>query len=154
MGHAIIATPIDTWIGPMKNRGILLLTACVALLACTQAPSPTPLQHGQIGSADELAAYGPSTPEPIHLRRDRVPPDLVDLIPFAEKWGIGDDVLRSEMQERATEAEKQEMADALMGRHARITVWLDSFPQGQPMPEEAAAFMYMQLGADEMGLMP
>ncbi|WP_239506879.1 hypothetical protein [Stenotrophomonas maltophilia] len=154
MGHAIIATPIDTWIGPMKNRGILLLTACVALLAFTQAPSPTPLQHGQIGSAAELAAHGPSTPEPIHLRRDRVPPDLVDLIPFAEKWGIGDDVLRNEMQERATEVEKQEMADALMGHHARITVWLDSFPQGQPMSEEAAAFMYMQLGADEMGLMP
>jgi len=152
--HAMIATPIDTWIRPMKNCGILLLTACAALLACTQAPSPPPLQHGQIGTAAELAAYGPRTPEPIHLRRDRVPPDLVDLIPFAEKWGIGDDVLRNEMRERVTDAEKQALTDALAGRHARITAWLDSFPQGQPMSEEAAAFMYMQLGTDEMGLMP
>lgn len=68
--------------------------------------------------------------------------------------GIGDDVLRNEMRERATDAEKQALTDALAGRHACITAWLDSFPQGQPMSEEAAAFMYMQLGTDEMGLMP
>jgi len=130
----------------MKTCWMLLLTTGMALPACAQTPPP--LQHGQIGSAAELA-----TPEPIHLRRDRVPPDLVDLIPLAEKWGIGDDLLREEMQARATAAEKQAMGDALKNRHARITAWLDSLPQGQPMSDEAAAFMYMQLGADEMGLM-
>lgn len=136
----------------MKTCWMLLLTTGMALPACAQTPPP--LQHGQIGTAAELAAQrGPTLPEPIHLHRDRVPPDLVDLIPFAEKWGISDDVLRDEMQERATAAEKQAMGDALKNRHARITAWLDSFPQGQPMSDEAAAFMYMQVGADEMGLM-
>jgi len=148
----MIATSIDTGSGSMKPRWMLLLTLGTALPACAQTPPP--LQHGQIGSAAALAAQrGPATPEPIHLRRDRVPPDLVDLIPLAEKWGIGDDLLREEMQARATVAEKQAMGDALKDRHARITAWLDSFPQGQPMSDEAAAFMYMQLGADEMGLM-
>lgn len=137
----------------MKTCWMLLFATCMALPACAQTPPP--LQHGQIGSAAALAAQrGPTTPEPIHLNRDRVPADLVDLIPLAEKWGIGDDVLRDEMQERATAAEKQAMGDALKDRHTRITAWLDSLPQGQPMSDEAAAFMYMQLGADEMGLMP
>lgn len=135
----------------MKTCWMLLLTTGMALPASAQTPPP--LQHGQIGTAEELAAQrGPTAPEPIHLHRDRVPPDLVDLIPLAETWGISDDVLRDEMQERATAAEKQAMGDALMNRHARITAWLDSLPQGQPMSDEAAAFMYMQVGADEMGL--
>ena len=138
----------------MKICWMLSLIACTALQACTEAPSAVPLQHGQIGTAAELAAFGPTVSEPIHLRRDRVPPDLVDLIPLAEKWGIGDDVLRDEMQERATDAEKQAMADALKDRHERITAWLDTFPQGQPMSDEAAAFMYMQLGVAELGLWP
>ncbi|ACF53306.1 hypothetical protein D7U98_04305 [Stenotrophomonas maltophilia] len=138
----------------MKTCWMLLFTTCMTLPACAQAPTSPPLQHGQIGTAAELAAQrGPATADPIHLRRDRVPPDLVDLIPLAEKWGIGDDLLRDEMQERATDAEKRAMADALKHRHARITAWLDSFPKGQPMTDEAAAFMYMQLGVDEMGLM-
>ncbi|MGE6333727.1 hypothetical protein [Stenotrophomonas sp. NPDC077659] len=136
----------------MKTCWMLLFTACIVLPACARTPQP--LQQGQIGTAAELAAHrGPTSPESIHLYRDRVPPDLADLIPLAEKWGISDDVLRDEMQERATAAEKQAMGDALKDRHARITAWLDSFPQGQPMSDEAAAFMYMQVGADEMGLM-
>lgn len=136
----------------MKSCWMLMLTFCIPMSACAQTPPP--LQHGQIGSAAELAAQrGPDTPEPIHLRRDQVPPDLVDLIPLAEKWGIGDDLLRDEMQEHATDAEKRAIADALKHRHARISAWLDSLPQGQPMTDEAAAFLYMQLSVDEMGLM-
>ncbi|HDS1556832.1 TPA: hypothetical protein QEL11_000640 [Stenotrophomonas maltophilia] len=139
----------------MKVRWMLLLTLCLALQACTQTPAPpSPLQHGQIGTAAELASQrGLTAPNTPRLRRDLVPAELVDLIPLAEKWGIGDDLLRSEMQERATDAEKQAMGDALKDRHARITAWLDSFPPGQSMSDEAAAFMYMQVSADEMGLM-
>ncbi|AWH30661.1 hypothetical protein [Stenotrophomonas sp. YAU14A_MKIMI4_1] len=136
----------------MKHRW-LLMSLCTALPAGAQTPPS--LQHGQIGTAAELTAQrGPTTPEVIGMRRDQVPPDLVDLIPLAEKWGIADDELRDEMQQRATAAEKKALGDALKGRHARITAWLDTFPQGQPMPDAAAAFMYLQLGSDEMGLMP
>lgn len=79
-----------------------------------------------------------------------VPADLRDLVPLAEKWGIGDDVERGHFQKKATQAEKQALGKALKGRNKRITQWLDS--QKDPMSAEAVAFMYMQLGLDEMGL--
>ena len=79
----------------------------------------------------------------------KVPPDLRDLVPFAQRWGIGDDVVRSERAQKATAAERSELRAAFGPRQARITAWLDSFGQGA-MPEEAAAFMYTQLAIEEM----
>jgi hypothetical protein len=83
------------------------------------------------------------------LDAGQVPADLRDLTPLAQRWGIGDDVARSERVQKATEAERSELRAAFGPRHARITAWLDSFGQG-PMPEEAAAFMYTQLAIEEM----
>ena len=79
----------------------------------------------------------------------KVPADLWDLVPFAQRWGIGDDVARSERLQKATAAERSELRAAFRPRQARITAWLDSFGQGA-MPEEAAAFMYTQLAIEEM----
>lgn len=89
------------------------------------------------------AAAGP------RLDAARVPEDLRDLVPVAQRWGIGDDVARSERVQKATAAEKSELRAAFGPRQARITAWLDSFGQGA-MPEEAAAFMYTQLAIEEM----
>jgi hypothetical protein len=83
------------------------------------------------------------------LNAGEVPADLRDLVPLAQRWGIGDDVARSERIQQATDAEKSELRAAFGPRQARITAWLDSFGQG-PMPEEAAAFMYTQLALEEM----
>ena len=79
----------------------------------------------------------------------KVPEDLRDLVPVAQRWGIGDDVARSERVQKATAAEKSELRAAFGPRQARITAWLDSFGQGA-MPDEAAAFMYTQLAIEEM----
>ena len=79
----------------------------------------------------------------------KVPPELRDLVPFAQRWGIGDDVARSERIQKATDTERSELRAAFGPRQARITAWLDSFGQGA-MPEEAAAFMYTQLAIEEM----
>jgi hypothetical protein len=79
----------------------------------------------------------------------KVPADLRDLVPFAQRWGIGDDVTRSERVQKATDGERSELRAAFGPRQARITAWLDSFGQGA-MPEEAAAFMYTQLAIEEM----
>ena len=79
----------------------------------------------------------------------KVPEDLRDLVPVAQRWGIGDDVARSERVQKATAAEKAELRAAFSPRQARITAWLDSFGQGA-MPDEAAAFMYTQLAIEEM----
>ncbi len=83
------------------------------------------------------------------LDSDKVPADLRDLVPLAQRWGIGDDVARSERVQKATDAERSELRAAFGPRQARITAWLDSFGQ-RAMPEEAAAFMYTQLAIEEM----
>ena len=79
----------------------------------------------------------------------KVPADLRDLVPLAQRWGIGDDEARSERVKKATDAERSELRAAFGARQARVTEWLDSFGQGI-MPEEAAAFMYTQLAIEEM----
>jgi hypothetical protein len=79
----------------------------------------------------------------------KVPEDLRDLVPLAQRWGIGDDVARAERVRTATDAERAELRAAFGSQQARTTAWLDSFGQG-PMPEEAAAFMYTQLAIEEM----
>ena len=83
------------------------------------------------------------------LNTNNVPEDLRHLVPLAERWGIGDDVDRNAAVDRATPAERAELEQALAPSDARITAWLDSFRQ-QPMSDEAAAFMYMQLALEEM----
>ena len=94
------------------------------------------------GSSDAVEAVPP-------LDSGKVPADLRDLLPLAQRWGIGDDVTRSERVQKATDAERSELRAAFGPRQARITAWLDSFGQG-PMPEEAAVFMYAQLAIEEM----
>jgi hypothetical protein len=79
-----------------------------------------------------------------------VPNDLRPLIPLAERWGIGDDVDREAALARATQAERQKLRQAVEAHASKITEWLDSFGADEPMSDEAAAFMYMQLAVDEL----
>ena len=87
----------------------------------------------------------------IELDPAKVPQGLRDLIPLAEKWGVGDDIIRNDLIDKSTDAERQELHDALYEPYERITAWLDSFA-GDDMSDEAAAFMYMQGALDEMGI--
>lgn len=82
-----------------------------------------------------------------------VPEDLRDLIAMAEKWGIGDDVARVDFEQKSSEAERSEFRDALRGRTARVTAWLDSF-RPEPPSEAGAIFMTMLEALDESGLWP
>jgi len=82
-----------------------------------------------------------------------VPEDLRDLIPIAEQWGIGDDVIRGDYGESASEEQKARFKAALTGRTTRVTEWLDSFGT-ELMSEEAGVFMYMLEALDELGLWP
>ena len=122
----------------MKLTTIARLTLCLtlvlapALLACSSMSDDT----SQPGSATTLDA-------------ENVPADLRHLVPLAQRWGIGDDVDRNAAVDRATAAERAELEQAIAPVDARITAWLNSFGQ-QPMPDEAAAFMYMQLALEEM----
>jgi hypothetical protein len=86
----------------------------------------------------------------IRLDPERVPSHLRPLISLAEKWGIGDDIIRNDYIGKASDAEKQELHDAFYEPFEQVTAWLNSFKAG-PMTDEAEAFMYAQLALDEMG---
>lgn len=97
----------------------------------------------------ELGLYAENRPD-IRLDPARVPADLRILIPLAEKWGIGDDIIRNDLIDKSSDAEKQELHDALYVSDERVTEWLTSSPSGE-ISDEAAAFMYMQEALAEMG---
>jgi len=85
---------------------------------------------------------------------NEVPEHLRDLIPLAFKWGIGDDVVRSELEESSSEEEKEEFRRALTGRTATVTAWLDSFPANSVHPGAFSNFIYMLESLADMGIWP
>jgi hypothetical protein len=87
-----------------------------------------------------------------NINAEMVPEKLRPLIPLAEKWGQGDDGDREDVTSAATPAERAELRSALARYGDDITAWLDSFGDGRDMPDEAAAFMYMQLAAEEFDI--
>jgi hypothetical protein len=121
----------------MTVRFLVYSTLCLTtlILGCGPTSDRTPAQSG-VASSQKLNVTN-------------VPEDLRHLVPFAERWGIGDDVDRNAAVDRATPAERAELERAVALSDARITAWLDSFRQ-QPMTDEAAAFMSMQLALEEM----
>jgi hypothetical protein len=129
----------------------IIVVAIIVVLYRRMHPK---MKHGEILPADVMKAKYNLTAEhykPPRLNPERVPHHLRDLLPIAAKWGIGDDIIRDDFQQRAPESEKQELGELLSGRGQAINEWLDSFG-GNPMPPEAAAFMYMMLDLDEMGI--
>jgi hypothetical protein len=121
-----------------RGRSAVRLVALLALMACGSLSDDAPQQRS-----------GSATAASQRLNVNNVPEDLRPLVPLAERWGIGDDVDRNAAVDRATPAERAELERAIAPADARITAWLDSFRQ-QPMTDEAAAFMYMQLALEEM----
>jgi hypothetical protein len=79
---------------------------------------------------------------------------LRDLIPLAERWGIGDDTLRQEIWDEATPEEKEGLKAGLKGRTEEISNWLDELATIASDSGAAAYFMYLLEGLDESGLWP
>lgn len=133
---------------------ILILVAVTTVLA---AAAYLLLQQDddprKIAPASELqrkyGLYAEYRPD-MRLDPERVPEALRHLVPHAEKWGIGDDIIRNDLIDKATAAEKRELHDALYEPYEQINSWLSSFGTA-PMTDEAVAFMYMQEALDEMG---
>jgi hypothetical protein len=134
----------------MRTRPILFIV--IALLAAgylwgrrDRAPEVAPA-----GDLQNEYGFECSNRPTLDLDPQNVPADLRHLTPLAERWGIGDDVIRLDCVDTASAAERQELHDALYEPYDEITAWLDSFGD-RPMSDEAAAFMYMQLALEEMG---
>lgn len=114
-----------------------LVLAAVLFAGCEPDPGDS-----AAGKAASASAVPP-------LDSAGVPEDLRGLVAFAQEWGIGDDVERGAKVERATSAERARVRAAVAPFQERITTWLNSFGR-DPMPDEAAAFMYLQLAIEEM----
>jgi len=85
---------------------------------------------------------------------NEVPERLGDLVPLAYKWGIGDDLARSDLEESSSDAEKQELRLALTGRIEQVTEWLDSFAADSVHPGAFSNFCSMLEAVAEMTIWP
>jgi hypothetical protein len=66
------------------------------------------------------------TYQPRPLDPKNVPEKLRDLVLIAQKWGIGDDIIREDLQKKASDQEKRGLKLSLDGRIKTISQWLDS----------------------------
>jgi hypothetical protein len=113
------------------------------------------MKYGEILPADQMQKkynlYAENRPQ-IRIDSSEVPENLRNLIYLAEKWGIDDDIIRDDFENKSTAAEKQELQDKLKGRTKEVNQWLDTFANGNALSESAAHFMYMLLAHEEMRL--
>lgn len=136
---------------------IVLLIAFSFLLIIALQVKRKQMRHGEIAPAGVLKEKYNLTAgnhPVIRINPENVPSNLRDLISLAEKWGIGDDIIRVDFEEKATDSEKEELKNRLKGRTIEITSWLDSFQDDKAMTDEAGHFMFMLEALDEMNLWP
>jgi hypothetical protein len=134
---------------------VLLLStvlALAAILVSAYVLTRRDRRRGIASAAQLQRKYGLYAENRPVLRLDPegVPSNLRPLISLAEKWGIGDDIIRNDYIGKTSDAEKRELHDAFYEPYEQVTAWLNSFKAG-PMTEQAQAFMYTQLALDEMG---
>lgn len=70
----------------------------------------------------------------------KIPAELVSLVRLAEKWGLGDDLIRSKRVETASSEEVRELIEAVQLPGLPLMEWL-SGPESyspQPSPEYIA----------------
>ena len=73
----------------------------------------------------------------VRINPNDVPEDLRDLITLAEFFGVICDITRHDLGQKTTQKEKDDLTEALRGRHDRINEWLNSyFPEDGSMPVE------------------
>ena len=110
------------------------------------------MKHGEILPAGVMKEkYGLTYDHyrPPRMNPRRVPEHLRDLLPLARKWGIGDDIIRDDLRQKASVQEKGELEKALSGRERSVFEWLDSLDPAS-MSREAAAFMFMMSALEEI----
>jgi tetratricopeptide (TPR) repeat protein len=79
----------------------------------------------------------------------RVPPALRSLASAASRFGVGDDVCRPILMKRIQKKQRERLIRDSDKLARKVDEWLNTFPEGQ-MSTEAAAFMYLLNGIDEI----
>lgn len=83
----------------------------------------------------------------------RVPASLRSLSSLASRYGIGDDYCRPYLLQRLQKKQRAQLVRAVDRVATPLNAWLGTFPEGK-MPVEAAALMYLALGAEEIRSVP
>ena len=137
----------------LQIAGLVVLLAVAGYLAFRPRTRRGLTVPSPILPASELqrqyGLYAENRPA-IRLNPERVPVHLRNLIPLAETWGIGDDVIRFDFEQRASEDAKRALVASLGDRIDDVQEWLRSQPAGSEMSQEAAAFMYLLSAWDEV----
>ncbi|HEU5298450.1 MAG TPA: hypothetical protein VFW08_03050 [bacterium] len=127
---------------------LVLLALGAGVLYGTRRP-----RIGEVAPAGVLQQRHALTAEnrpAIRLDPTQVPVELRNLIPLAEQWGIGDDVIRSDVLAKASVEEKRALVKAVSPRYDQINAWLDTFdPDTQQMSDEMAEFMFTAEASEE-----
>ncbi len=85
------------------------------------------------------------------LNRNNVPPELHAYIPYAEVWGVPDDLEREQLAERAPEAAKAEVARIVKEIDDQLDEWLAGPEAESENPsDEYVAFSAMRMAVDFM----
>jgi tetratricopeptide (TPR) repeat protein len=79
----------------------------------------------------------------------RVPPAIRSLASAASRFGVGDDVCRPILMKRIPKQQLGKLIRDSDKLARKVDEWLNTFPEGQ-MSAEAAAFMYLLNGIDEI----
>jgi hypothetical protein len=80
----------------------------------------------------------------------KVPEDLRDLLPLAEKWAIGDDVERAHFRDSVPVAERKEFIDKVAPKWDRIEQYCAEKSNEVPVPDEVVLLDMMAEAAAEI----
>ena len=85
----------------------------------------------------------------IALDPSLVPADLRHLIPLAELWGVGDDLIREDLLARAPRAAVEDLKRIVAENEDRLEAWLAGpAAAGPKFSREYTAFTAMLMAAD------
>jgi hypothetical protein len=83
----------------------------------------------------------------IRLNPERVPPGLRHLIPWAERFGIADDLIRQDFVAKTAESDLQELRRIVQEHNDLLDAWL-SDPDADIHGDEYVGFSTMRMAAD------
>jgi hypothetical protein len=85
----------------------------------------------------------------IHLNPKNVPEKLRHLVPYAELWGVGDDLIRDDLVRSAPREAIEELKRLMQVHDDLLDEWLAGPEAGSSNPsEEYLAFTAMRMAAD------
>lgn len=102
-----------------------------------------------VGEMREKYYLSDEKPPTLRIDPQNVPIPLRSLIPYAEKWGISDDILRGDFVAKACSEELGELRKIVASHDDLLDGWLAG-PEGQkpPFSPEYLAFTHMRMAAD------